>query len=82
MYPYDVSPLEEIRSEMKNNSLNVFIDIEFPPQEKSIYEPSAGKPYGDVIQWKRPKDFMTVNEALNLHPISVFEKDIEPNDIK
>ena len=32
--------------------------------------------------WKRPKEFMRVNPDLGLNNLEVFDKQIEPNDIK
>jgi len=59
-----------------------FVDIEFPPLETSIYDPSQGKPFKDAIVWRRPKDFIQVDEAKGLGPPEVFYKSIEPSDIK
>lgn len=74
--PYDVMPLEDIRRILKEANTN-FIDIDFPPVEASIYSPSEPtKPFANkTIVWKRPKEFMK-------GPIQVFDKKIEPNDIK
>jgi hypothetical protein len=59
-----------------------FIDIEFPPVEASIYPPSEGKPFDKPIVWKRPKEFMVIDESNGLNRPEVFDKNIEPNDIK
>ena len=59
-----------------------FIDIEFPPVDSSIYPPSEGHPYNFEIVWKRPLEFMQVDESIGLAPPEVFYKQIEPNDIK
>ena len=61
-----------------------FIDIEFPPVESSIYSASEPeKPFANEnIVWKRPKEFMVVDESQGLFPPEVFNKKIEPNDIK
>ena len=42
-----------------------FIDIEFLPSESSIHSPNEPeKPFQeDKIVWKRPKDFMVVDES-------------------
>ena len=74
--PYDVLPLDDIRRILREANTN-FIDIDFPPVEASIYSPSEPvKPFANKsIVWKRPKEFMH-------GPIQVFDKKIEPNDIK
>ena len=61
-----------------------FLDIEFPPVESSIYSATEDpKPFAkENIVWKRPKDFMVINEAKKLFPPEVFDKKIEPDDIK
>lgn len=79
--PYDIMPLDQIRKVLKDNQIN-FIDIEFPPVEASIYPPSEGKPFPNPIVWKRPKEFMQIDEKKGLLPPEVFDKKIEPNDIK
>lgn len=57
------------------------MDIEFPPVELNICPPTEGKPFGNIV-WKRPKDFMIVDEKKDLLSPEVFYKKIEPNDIK
>ena len=82
--PYDILPLDEIRLILRDSGLPNFIDIEFPPVESSIYNTRDGlKPFAkERIVWKRPKDFMLVDEDQGLLPPQVFQKQIEPNDIK
>ncbi|CDW86928.1 calpain family cysteine protease containing protein [Stylonychia lemnae] len=54
-----------------------FIDVQFPPQEKSIQEqvkcilnndcsPSKGLAFDRVIQWRRPKEFMKYDTSKGL----------------
>ena len=74
-------PLDAIRQKLKENKTN-FIDIEFPPVDSSIYPPSESQPFGQPIVWKRPKDFMIVDESQGLSAPEVFFKKIEPDDIK
>lgn len=62
LFPYDIMPLEKIRNKLHELGIN-FIDIEFPPVESSIYPPSEGQPFNQPIVWKRPKDFMVVDES-------------------
>jgi hypothetical protein len=73
MFPYDIMPLEAIRAKLKETNLN-FVDIEFPPVDASIYPPSEGKPFNFPIVWKRPKEFMNVDESKGLMPPEVFYK--------
>ena len=60
-----------------------FIDIEFPPVDSSIYSANEiSKPFANEhIVWKRPKEFMKIDESQGLSSPEVFKK-IEPNDIK
>lgn len=80
-FPYDIMPLDAIRKKLREVSVN-FVDIEFPPVAASIYPPSEGQPFRDPIVWKRPKDFMVVDESKGLFAPEVFYKKIEPDDIK
>jgi hypothetical protein len=59
-FPYDILPLDAIRSRIRDSGLESFIDVEFPPVEASIYPPTElSKPFANqTIVWKRPKDFM------------------------
>lgn len=61
-FPYDIMPLDSIRGKLKEANTN-FIDIEFPPVESSLYPTSEGKPFDFPIVWKRPKDFMIIDES-------------------
>jgi hypothetical protein len=74
-------PLDAIRKKLREANVN-FLDIEFPPVEASIYPASEGKPFNDPIVWKRPKDFMVIDPSKELYPPEVFDKKIEPADIK
>jgi hypothetical protein len=80
-FPYDIMPLDAIRQKLRENNIN-FIDIEFPPVESSIHPPSETQPFGQPVVWKRPKDFMVVDESKGLTAPEVFFKKIEPDDIK
>jgi hypothetical protein len=62
IFPYDIMPLDAIRLKLKEAKIN-FLDIEFPPVEASIYTQSEGKPFNEPIVWKRPKDFLIIDES-------------------
>jgi hypothetical protein len=69
--PYDILPLDEIRKSMRQSGIENFIDIEFPPVEASIYNTlELGiKPFAkERIVWKRPVEFMKVDECNGLLP--------------
>lgn len=55
------------------------MDIEFPPTAKSISDPDEPFPFKEQVVWKRAKDFLSSDGD---NPPKVFEKDIEPSDIK
>ena len=80
-FPYDIMPLDAIRKKLRDAQVN-FIDIEFPPVENSIYPPTEAQPFNQPIVWKRPHEFMVVDESQGLFSPEVFYKKIEPNDIK
>ena len=79
-FSYDVMPLDSIRSKLREVRKN-FVDIEFLPIESNIYPLTEGKPFGEIV-WKRPKDFMVVDPSKGLNKVEVFDKKIEPDDIK
>ncbi len=64
-FPYDISLLDQIRKMLKEQKMN-FVDIEFPPVERSIYPASEGKPIDQPIVWKRPCEFMVVDKSKGL----------------
>ena len=35
-----------------------FIDIAFPPADRSIFDPSKGQGFDRKVHWRRPRDFM------------------------
>jgi calpain-15 len=74
-------PVDTIRKKLKESNMN-FVDLEYSPVEYNIYPLTEGKPFGEQIVWKRPHEFMVVDENLGLGKIEVFDKKIEPNDIK
>jgi hypothetical protein len=61
-FPYDIMPLDAIRKVLKEHKVN-FLDIEFPPVDSSIFPPSEGQPFNQPIVWKRPKEFMIIDES-------------------
>lgn len=77
----DVLPLDAIRMKLMEVNWN-FVDIEFPPVESSLYPSSEASPIKQKVVWKRPKDFMVVDKKKGLNAPDVFDKKIEPNDIK
>lgn len=62
-FPYDIMPLDAIRRKLKEAGNINFLDIEFPPVESSIYPPTEGQPFNQPIVWKRPMEFMVVDES-------------------
>lgn len=75
-------PLDAIRRKLKEAGNINFLDIEFPPVESSIYPPTEGQPFNQPIVWKRPSEFMVVDESQGLFIPEVFYKKVEPDDIK
>ena len=83
LIPYDIMPLDAIRQKLREEKMT-FIDIEFPPVESSIYSSNElSRPFANEnITWKRPKDFMKIDENEGFFAPEIFNKKIEPNDIK
>jgi hypothetical protein len=55
-------PLDAIRKKLREAGVN-FLDIEFPPVDSSIYPASEAQPFNQPIVWKRPSEFMVVDES-------------------
>ena len=79
LFAYDAAEPEEIQDFLMDSKLSHFIDIEFPPTMKSICDPDEPYPFKDPIVWKRAREFLCSEGD---PPPKVFEKDIEPGDIK
>ena len=76
--PYDVMKQDELIAELQRQGVKNFIDPQFPPRDSSIYDSANDEyPYANVVQWRRPKDFMGANANIQL-----FDEGIDPNDIK
>jgi calpain-15 len=56
--------------------------LEFPPQDRSIYERMVGNPFDIIAHWRRPQDFLHVDFSQGLLEPNVFYETIEPNDVK
>ena len=78
LFAYDTAPLTEIQALLNKHNTS-FIDIEFPPLQSSIHDPEEEFPIKQKIVWKRAKDFLSDQHG---NPPQVFQKEIEPNDIK
>jgi calpain-15 len=80
-FPYQVSSIEDLDNFLRKSKLN-FVDIDFPPMDKSVYDPAMEPPFDSLIHWRRPKNFMEKDESLGLYDPNVFYDSIEPNDIR
>ena len=50
---------ETAQTILKNNEIKDFIDVEFPPNDTSIFSENIDKSVLEtIIHWRRPKDFM------------------------
>ncbi len=58
-----------------------YIDIEFTPEDRSIFDPSKGQGFDRKVHWRRPRDFMVADPSKGLYDPVVFDKSIEPSDI-
>lgn len=59
-----------------------FVDIDFPPTDDSVFDPSMEPPFDTLIHWRRPENFMKVDYNQGLLEANVFYESIEPNDIR
>jgi calpain-15 len=47
-----------------------------------VFKESLGQSFDKVIHWRRPQDFMIIDNTEHHKEINVFHKEIEPSDIK
>ena len=59
---------------MKKLEITNFVDPHFPPRDTSIHCFTEPYPYKQIIQWRRPHEFMSNPQ--------IFQDNIDPNDIK
>ena len=54
---FDQAKVTQIQRTLKDNGIDPFVDIEFPPMMSSLHDPSENFPQGGDITWKRAKEF-------------------------
>ena len=64
-FPLRVCTDEMIRSKIRTTGTN-FIDFDFPPCDKSIFDPSRGQAFDRLVHWRRPRDFMIADPKKGL----------------
>lgn len=83
--PFSIAPLKYLQKKITSLKLKSFMDPEFPPSNKSLYDVSSLKPYPFkyvpliyfcryIVHWLRPMQFMKGKPEL-------FGSEISPNDI-
>eukprot|EP00742_Colponemidia_sp_Colp-10_P006128 GILJ01006558.1.p1 GENE.GILJ01006558.1~~GILJ01006558.1.p1 ORF type:complete len:814 (-),score=130.82 GILJ01006558.1:164-2605(-) len=80
-FPVDVAELADLRTLLQKNKMK-YIDVDFPPSDKSLYPDPSNPPAETVVHWRRPEEFFSVDPARKETTIDIFVADIEPNDIK
>lgn len=53
---------DEISKHITEFDQESFIDTQFPPEDKSIFDPEKGEAFDKVVQWRRPKDFLDADD--------------------
>jgi hypothetical protein len=43
-----------------------FIDVDFPPVDRSVFDPSKGQPFDRMVHWRRPREFMIPDPSKGL----------------
>ena len=76
-FPLAESSLEDIEKLMFEETIKNFVDPEFTPSNDKVANDSEEISLKAAVHWRRPIEFMTQNE-----PIEVFQKDIEAKDIR
>ena len=75
-----MSTHEELKGKLKTTGSS-YIDVDFRPVDRSIFDPKKGQGFDRIVHWRRPRDFMHPDPAKGLFDPVIFDKDIEPADI-
>ena len=78
--PTDILPVDMIQHLCKRRGLK-FFDLDFPADSSSLF-PHPNEASDQVVQWRRPGEFMLVDPEKNLGNPDVFIEGIEPGDIR
>ena len=80
--PYSIMSIADINKFLNANGIN-FVDWEFMPVDTSLFSSMVDTSNFDtVIHWRRPEDFMIIDESRGLRKPTVFYDTIDPSDIK
>lgn len=80
--PYSIMSIADINKFLSANGIN-FVDFEFTPADASLFSPMVDTSNFDtVIHWRRPEEFMVVDESRGLRKPTVFYDTIDPSDLK
>lgn len=75
-FPVNLMAIDQIEQVLDGNP---FVDLDFPPENSTIFEFPNQDLFDIVPHWRRPRDFLK-NE--NDEPDYCLYNNIEPNDIK
>lgn len=80
--PYSIMSIADINKFLSANGIN-FVDFEFTPADANLFSPMVDTSNFDtVIHWRRPEEFMVVDESRGLRKPTVFYDTIDPSDLK
>lgn len=80
--PYSIMSVADINKFLMANSITL-VDSEFPPYDTSLFSPMVDTSNFDtVIHWRRPEEFMEVDEDAKKKKPTVFYDTVDPSDIK
>lgn len=75
-----LNSLKELEQLLRSRNIT-FLDLDFPPQDSSIFREIGGTVMNTLVHWRRPHEFFIVNPAESLNEPSIFAEEIEPADI-
>lgn len=85
IYPqtsFSMMTIDQCYKKLKDLNAPNFIDLEFPPIERSVYDKFVDHDFDIVVHWRRPLDFLHVDFSQGLLEPAVFFETIEPNDVR
>ena len=80
--PFSIMSVADMNKYLVANGISL-IDCEFLPNDSSLFSSMVDTSNFDtVIHWRRPEEFMVVDEARGLRKPTVFYDTIDPSDLK
>ena len=61
-FPWRNCTQDELLKKLRTTGTN-FVDVDFPPVDRSIFDPKKGQGFDRKVHWRRPNEFMQPDPA-------------------